>query len=248
MERNECELSRKRLKSERDRLGLNQSEFASLLGYTNPKTISQLENGHTKLGDERVRELSKKLGVRQQYILGLDDFRTINDLENAKYTMSTPQMEYLASMGFSFRPCYVWNPSIFAAALGFSLIDPYLNGNFIINDMFKTRTIEEQREICNLYFGFSEWIHYADIENTAAFIPLLLKDVTRIHSGEYTPKSLASCKAIRLGFFEFSENPFDNNGFTRNYNAACSTWDEIYRNASDLLQSQMYCEKRISCI
>ena len=242
MEKDRSALCQERLKKERKRLGKNQSEFADFLGYDSQKTISQLENGHVELSIKRAAELAQKLGIRQQYILGFDDFRTANDLESAKCTTSTPQMEYLASMGFSFRPCYVWNPSIFAAAMGFALIDPYLNGNFVINDMFKNRPIDEQREICNLYFDFSEWIHYTDIENTTNFIPLLIKDLARIHSGECNAKSIASCKAIRLGLFELSENPFDNNDFTRNYNAACSTWDDVYSNASDLLQSQMYCE------
>lgn len=242
MEKDRLALCQERLKKERKRLGKNQSEFADFLGYDSQKTISQLENGHVELSIKRAAELAQKLGIRQQYILGFDDFRTVSDFDDAQFSASTPQMEYLASMGFSFRPCYVWNPSIFAAVMGFALIDPYLNGNFVINDMFKNRPIDEQREICNLYFDFSEWIHYADIENTAAFIPLLLKDMTRIHSGECNAKSIASCKAIRLGFFELSENPCSNSDFTRNYETACSTWNAIYGNASDLLQSQMYCE------
>lgn len=242
MERDRQELSRERLIKERKRLDISQAKFCEYLNYENPKTISQLENGHISLDLKRAAELADKLGIRLEYILGFDDFRTIADLEKSKISTTTPQMEYLASMGFSFHPCYVWTPSIFAAALGFSLIDPYLNGNFVINDMFKARTIEEQREICNLYFGFSEWIHYADIENTTAFIPRLFKDLSHIHSGECNAKSLASCKAIRLGYFELSENPYNNKDFARNYKTACSTWNEIFNNASDLLQSQMYCE------
>lgn len=67
-----------RLKECREKIGMTQSELAEESNYSITQ-ISYIENGKRGLSIEAARIFSKILGVRENYLLAVDDFPTKED-------------------------------------------------------------------------------------------------------------------------------------------------------------------------
>ena len=71
----------KRLKRARMENGYSQVDFAEITHYSK-QTICYIENGKRPLCPDAAQLFAKKLGVREEYLLCKDDFKTIEDLSS----------------------------------------------------------------------------------------------------------------------------------------------------------------------
>ena len=64
--------------------GLNQEQFAELIGLDNYKVISPMEKGRRSISEKTAHKVIKKFpNIRLQWLLGYDDYETEDDLINA---------------------------------------------------------------------------------------------------------------------------------------------------------------------
>ena len=72
-------ISGQRIKKEAKSRKITQEELANILGYAGRNEISACYNGKRFLSHECYETLSKLWDIRIEYLLGIDDYRTLND-------------------------------------------------------------------------------------------------------------------------------------------------------------------------
>lgn len=90
--------SAERLKEERVLSGYTQEGLAK--NITTQQQITYLEKGKRKLSYDMAYPLAKKLGVRVEYLMGDDDFRTDEDLAKNYWGDS---LDYQTNLDFKFE-------------------------------------------------------------------------------------------------------------------------------------------------
>ncbi|MGN0323618.1 MAG: helix-turn-helix domain-containing protein [Oliverpabstia sp.] len=114
----------KRLKRARMENGYSQVDFAEITHYSK-QTICYIENGKRPLCPDAAQLFAKKLGVREEYLLCEDDFKTVDDLLSVK--------ELRSRLWFS-----SWFKLFFGTEYDLTNLE---NGNFAI-------TSDKERKIC----------------------------------------------------------------------------------------------------
>ena len=98
----------KRLKYEAKKRGLSNQDVADLIGYSSGKQISPIYSGKKTLSEDQVSILCKAWGLRKEYLLCLDDWKTDSEvMENAKIEdvkNFAACRNYLETLGFVIRP------------------------------------------------------------------------------------------------------------------------------------------------
>ena len=211
MENDKLILSGKRLNEERKRLGITLDQLGEKVGYTAPY-ISKIENGVRKLSPDALEKFANLFNVRHQYLEGSDDMRTFKDWEERQISENEALLDYLSSIGLSFRPCYVWNASLFAAAMGYQIVAPYLAPN-------------DKLDSGNEFIEFSKSIDYVNVVNNEYYYQNLLEELLSMSA--YFPDDESAVDMMRenpFGIFEFSVNPFDNTKFKSDYHEYENMW------------------------
>ena len=102
--------SGKRIKEERRKRKINQEKLANLIGYESRQRLSLCETQQCLLDEERYELLSKEWNLRKEYLMGLDDYRTEEEYENALMYDSMEEfnstMKYLQTLGLIMLPKY----------------------------------------------------------------------------------------------------------------------------------------------
>lgn len=62
---------------------MNQSDLADLLHLAGRDKISKCWNGKAILDNESYIILSKEWGIRFEYLAGIDDYKTLEDLKDS---------------------------------------------------------------------------------------------------------------------------------------------------------------------
>lgn len=97
----------KRLKEEAKRHNEKNVTMAYILSYKNANTISEFYSGNRKLSDDRYEILCKRWGVRKEYLMCEDEWRTaedmligisIKDIESFRLSI-----KYIESLGYRVR-------------------------------------------------------------------------------------------------------------------------------------------------
>lgn len=70
----------KRLKNEAHARGWTNEKMAEFLSYSSPKQISPFYSGKSKLSDDRYSMLAKAWGLREEYLKGIDDWKTDDEM------------------------------------------------------------------------------------------------------------------------------------------------------------------------
>lgn len=91
-------ISSVRLREERINSGYTQEGLAK--GITTQQQITYLEKGKRKLSYDMAYLIAKKLGVRVEYLMGEDDFRTEKDVMANYYKES---LDYHTNLDFKFE-------------------------------------------------------------------------------------------------------------------------------------------------
>lgn len=63
----------KRIKKERERLGLSQAELGRLVGYSSRSTISKIEKGERDIPRDKVAKFAQVLDVNPAYLAGFTE-------------------------------------------------------------------------------------------------------------------------------------------------------------------------------
>lgn len=105
-------LSGKRLKQEAKNRKIKNSQMADLLNYENEKSISAIYGGRQRLTQEKIDILVKEWGIRENYIKGIDDWRTVEDMEESVKASNIREYNiirsYLETIGLSLLPTVYW--------------------------------------------------------------------------------------------------------------------------------------------
>lgn len=108
--------SGKRIKEERKKRKINQDKVADLIGYAGRQRLSLCENQQCLLEEDHYKILSKEWNIRKEYLMGLDDYRTEEEYENALMYDSMEEfnstMKYLQTLGLQMLPKYYLEISI----------------------------------------------------------------------------------------------------------------------------------------
>ena len=63
----------KRIKEEREKMGLSQEELAKRIGYTNKSSIAKVEAGQVDLPQSKIMAFANALHVTPAYLMGWED-------------------------------------------------------------------------------------------------------------------------------------------------------------------------------
>lgn len=121
-------LNGERLAECRKKKGLKQKELADAVHVT-LQHISNVERGKKNMSVELARNLSKVLGVREEYLLGEDDAETDADLEEDLMDYSDATRCVASSLnwsGFRFEPFEHSKRKIIGSGVTVSVPDRYL--------------------------------------------------------------------------------------------------------------------------
>ena len=222
-------LQTKRLIDERTHLGMTQEQLAEKVGYTSPY-ISKLENGRKRITVEVASKLAAVFMVTPDYLLGYSDFRTakdeMNEMEKRKKVELAKQdatINYLAKLGYTFRPCYVWKASVYATVMGYEIMRPYLKlelPRLHLLESFcteisidgKLETYETTRTDIEELINISKEVDYSRLLGDEYYYSSILDRVSDV--------SLCDIDFLNhkpLAVFELSENPLGNETFMREY-------------------------------
>lgn len=69
----------KNIKKYRIKKGLNQTELAELMGYSEKSMISKIENGQVELGISKIMKFAEVLGVPADVLMGFDISEAYNN-------------------------------------------------------------------------------------------------------------------------------------------------------------------------
>ena len=224
MENDRQILSGKRLRKERECLGLTGEQLGDKIGYT-ASYISKIENGSKSISVSMLESLSDLFNIRPQYLGGYDDTRTFKDLENQQISENETLLGYFLSIGFSFRPCYVWDASFFAAAMGYQIVAPYLSPNTKLDSG-------------NEFIKFSKAINYIAAVNDEYYYQDLMEELLSMSA--YFPNNESAIDMMKknpFGIFEFSDNPFENANFKSDYCEYENMWLAKERKINDCFYS-----------
>lgn len=211
MENDRQVLSGKRLREERERLEMTMEQLADKINYSVPY-ISKIENGNKPLSAGMVKKLSGLFNVRHEYLGGYDNMRTLEDWETSEMEKNMSILDYFSSIGFSIRACYVWNASLFSAAMGYQIVAPYLAPNTKLDSD-------------NEFIEFSKSINYVAAVNDEYYYQDRLKELLSMSA--YFPNDESAIDMMKknpFGTFEFSGNPFDNANFKSDYSEYENMW------------------------
>lgn len=241
MENDKQVLSGKRLREEREkRLCLTEKELGKKIHY-DATTISKYENGKLPLSREALSRLCVVFGVRPQYLLAKDDFRTQLDLDDYKYQMMKKEIEtnsaalkYLSAIGLSLRPCYVWNTSKYAAAMGYQIMKPYLVSDSCLSRSVIVNIVNgkacTESDIGSEFLKFSQNIDYVSAVNNEYYFPRLLDELAELNAFSLDAEiSIQDLKNERLGIFEFAGNPIENADFRHAYDESINMYMAMFR-------------------
>lgn len=100
----------KRFKQLAKENGMTRDKLSEIIGYV-PTHISRLWSGKNTIPDDVAQILAKTFGVRKEYILCIDDFRTIEEmiegLDNINHDVLLKQLAYLETLGLEVRLRYI---------------------------------------------------------------------------------------------------------------------------------------------
>lgn len=242
MENSAIILSAQRLKEERKRLKLTQFQFCEYLHYSSAKSISLLENGKMPLSERDAATIAAALGIREQYLLGRDNFRTFEDMKKVDASANTATLEYFKSIGFSFWPCYVWRTTVFAALCGYQLMKPYIaqNSQITIYEGYSMpNKAAVDNEFCKSVFEHSVKINQSvGIKDFWNIIHSHLNDIyypTAQYGNLHFNDSNAS--DTELGLFELSENPINASCFSNDYLKSVKFYESEFDDGAGLSSS-----------
>lgn len=77
----------KRIKKERERLGLSQAELGRLVGYSSRSTINKIEKGERDIPRDKVAKFAQVLDVNPAYLAGFTE-ADIPDGLNKEYYLN----------------------------------------------------------------------------------------------------------------------------------------------------------------
>lgn len=93
-----------RVKHEAQNKGYTNQDIADLLHYSSSKQISPFYSGRQQFSDGQLEILSNALGVRKNYLLCMDNYRTDNDVIEGETELLKSKYQYtfsfLRSIGF----------------------------------------------------------------------------------------------------------------------------------------------------
>lgn len=104
-----------RIKKVAKKNGFNGRAVADLLHYESEKTISKIYSGNYNLKDEHFHALAKAFHVREEYLKGLDDWETEQEMYTAIHQHNKDEYSaiigYLKTLGLTLSPqiCFVGN-------------------------------------------------------------------------------------------------------------------------------------------
>lgn len=75
----------KRIKKERERLGLSQAELGRLVGYSSRSTINKIEKGERDIPRDKVAKFAQVLDVNPAYLAGFTEADIPDGLNNEYY-------------------------------------------------------------------------------------------------------------------------------------------------------------------
>ena len=223
-------LSAKRLKEERKKAQLTQEQFCSYLHYSSAKSISFLENGKTGLSRPDAVTAAAALGVRVEYLLGHDNYRTFDEMKKVDESANIAALEYFKSIGFSFWPCYVWRASVYAALCGYQLFKPFIAQNLQLTLIHNGCQMTHKADVANEFFekilensldlsqppaSPTALEHAVSALLSDICLPIKIKTSTDIKSGYCF--AIPTAIDTELCLFELRENPFSNSEFTNRY-------------------------------
>lgn len=67
-------------------------------------TVSRWRNGHTLPDNSQVKEIAQFFGVRYEWLIGRDEYKTVKDIPITKLTgIGIKRFNYLETLGYSFK-------------------------------------------------------------------------------------------------------------------------------------------------
>ena len=124
----------KRFKEERKKHHLSNRQLADILHYSDEHSISPFNSGKAIL-DERITILSKYYGLRFEYLKGLDDFPTVDDIFTSARIFDTEQYKNMMSLlelnGIKVIPCAFWAGSIYELYMCFDFLKKYIKDDVL---------------------------------------------------------------------------------------------------------------------
>lgn len=105
------QLSGKRLKEEAHIRGWSNRQVADKAGYntrTGDRIISMIYGGKRRMSDGGFEKLSKAWGVRESYLRGFDNYKTVEEIYNSSDALREKkyqiQLSYLKTIGIELSP------------------------------------------------------------------------------------------------------------------------------------------------
>lgn len=247
------ELSGSRIKDEMTLRHLHRKDIREMLHYANDTQISPILQGRQPLTELQAETLAKAWGIRKEYLLGLDECQTEDDLIAKEFSDYKTTLSYFKSLGYEFRACYVWNASVIAAALGYEILAVYLSGESVLTcRFFGDSSFESKQELCKSLFDYAKKLNYSNI------CELSYKFNQTLDRNEFLNKLDTYLAPIfthdnpplfsNLGIFELSQNPFNSSVFENAYYATLCPWGEMdYYFHRNMLKTNELNKKSFSC-
>lgn len=120
----------KRLKELAREHHYKNSQMMSFLGYENEKTVSALYSGRQKIKSDHIKDLANLFGVRENYLLCVDDWKTEDDMISKIHIKDIEEyrikIDYLRSLGLQIEPSITSLLSPSTIYKNMDLITPYL--------------------------------------------------------------------------------------------------------------------------
>lgn len=91
----------KRIKKERERLGLSQAELGRLVGYSSRSTINKIEKGERDIPRDKVAKFAQVLDVNPAYLAGFTEEDIPDGLNKdvyLNYVHDSNNPDFLAAM------------------------------------------------------------------------------------------------------------------------------------------------------